>query len=141
MPAINVWVSPVDHEIADDGLDQEHIRLEVEKRFVSVGLPVIQQFDGKPAPEFPCLGVLLNVVRYRGDPPAYIYSIEMFFLQRITMAGPPVTHAMHMVWCREATGDITRTAQGFDWSNLYETLKFLVDRFIVECFPSQASVC
>jgi hypothetical protein len=141
MPAINVWVSPIDHEIADDGLDQEQIRLEVEKRFVSAGLPVVQHCDGKRVPECPCLGVLLNVVRHQEDPPAYIYSVEMFFLQRVSMAGPPVSDVMHMVWCREATGDIARTAQGFNWSNLYQTLKFLVDRFIVEYFPAQASVC
>jgi hypothetical protein len=140
MPGINVWVAPIEPEIAEDGLDREQIRSEVEKKLFGTGLPVIENFDVRQAPEFPCLGVLLNAVRYQEDPPAYTYSIEMFFLQRITMAGPPVTDAMHMVWCRESTGDITRTAQGFNWSNLYETLDFLVDSFIVECFHPKASV-
>ncbi len=133
MPAINVWVSPVDHEIADDGLDREQVRLEVEKRFASAGLPVIQQNDGKRVPEFPCLGVLLNVVRHQGDPsPAYIYSIEIFFLQKISMADPPGTDIMHMAWCREATGDIRSNSQGFDWSNLYREVDCLVNQFIQE---------
>jgi hypothetical protein len=139
MPGINVWVAPVEPKIAEDGLDREHIRLEVEKRLVCACLPVIQKFDGKQAPEFPCLGVVLYVFQPQEDPSVYIFSIEVVFVQRITLAGRPSTEAMRMAWCREATGDITRTAQGFHWSNLYKALEFLVDCFILECFPSKAS--
>jgi hypothetical protein len=140
MPGINVWVAPIEPEIAEDGLDREQIRLEVEKKLFGAGLPVIEKFDDRQVPEFPCLGIMFYVFRPQEDSPVYIFSIEMFFLQRITMAGPPVTDAMHMVWCRESTGYITRTAQGFNWSKLYETLEFLVDSFIVKCFHPKASV-
>jgi hypothetical protein len=139
MPGVNVRVAPVEHEIAEDGLDRKHITLEVEKKLVCAGLPVIEKFDGKQAPEFPCLGVMLYVFQPQEDPTLYIFSIEVVFIQRITLAGPPSTEAMRMAWCREATGDITRTAQGFNWSNLYKALEFLVDCFILECFPSEAS--
>jgi hypothetical protein len=140
MAGINVWFSPVDREIADDGLDGEHFRLVVEKRLACAGLRVIQQSDRKQVPEFPCLGVVLHVVRNQGDTPDYIYSIEMFFLQRLTLAGPPATNAIHLAWCREAVGDISRTVQGLNWSTLYKTSESLVDSFIVECFPSKAFV-
>ena len=53
LPGINVWVAPVEPGIAEAGLDREHIRLEVEKRLVCAGLPVIQKSDGKQAPESP----------------------------------------------------------------------------------------
>jgi hypothetical protein len=141
VPGINVWVAPVEPEIAENGLDQEHLRLEVEKRLVHSGLAVIHKFDGKQAPEFPCLGVMLFVFQPHEDPLVHIFSIEMFFIQRITLADPPATTAMRMAWCREATGEISRTAQGFNWANLHKGLEFLVDRFIMECFPSQASGC
>jgi hypothetical protein len=140
MPGINVWVAPIEPEIADDGLDREQIRLEVEKRLICAGLPAIQQFDGRQAPQFPCLGVVLYVFRPQGDPPVYIFSIDMSYVQRIALAGPPATEAMHMAWCREATGEISRDPLGFNWNNLYKSLEFLVDSFIVEYFLTQASV-
>ena len=140
MPGINVWVSPLDQEVADDGLDRDHIRLEVEKRLIGAGLPVVQQIRGEQAPKFPCLGVVLYVFRPQGDPPVYIFSIEMFFVQRITLAGSPATESMHLAWCRETTGEVFKNAQGFKWSTLYQASEFLVDRFIMEYLPSQASV-
>ena len=136
LPGINVWVAPVEPGIAEAGLDREHIRLEVEKRLVCAGLPVIQKSDGKQAPESPCLGVLPYIFQPQADPSVYIFSVEVVFIQWITLTGPPATEAMHMAWCREATGDITRTAQGFNWSSFYKALEFLVDCFILECFPS-----
>jgi hypothetical protein len=43
-------------------------------------------------------------------------------------------------YCRETTGEIFKNAQGFNWSNLYQASEFVVDHFIMECLPSQASV-
>jgi hypothetical protein len=95
-PGINVWVAPVEPEISEDGLDREQIRLEVEKRLTGAGLPVIEKFDVKQAPEFPCLGVVFYVFQPQEDSPVSIFSIEMFFIQRITLAGPP---PMSCAWC------------------------------------------
>jgi hypothetical protein len=140
MPGINVWVAPVEPEIAEDGLDREQIRREMEKRLYGAGLPVIEKFDVRQAPEFPCLGVVSYVFQPQEDSPVSIFSIEMFFIQRITLAGPPATDVMRMAWCREATGEISRAAQGINWSNLYKALESLVDCFIVECFHAKAPV-
>jgi len=139
MPGINVWVAPTEQEI--NGFDREKIRLEVEKRLVCAGLPVIQQFGGDQAPKFPCLGVMLHVFQPQEEPYLYIFSIEVCFIQRITLTGPSASEAMRMAWCREATGEITRNSQDLDWSNLYDSLGFLVDSFSLECFPPQASFC
>jgi hypothetical protein len=100
MPGINVWVAPVEPEIAEDGLDREQIRREMEKRLYGAGLPVIEKFDVRQAPEFPCLGVVSYVFQPQEDSPVSIFSIEMFFIQRITLAGPPATDVMRMAWCR-----------------------------------------
>lgn len=141
MPGINVWVAPVEQEIKELGLDREQIRLEVEKRLACAGLPAIQQISGDQARKFPCLGVMLHVFQPQEEPSLYIFSIEMCFIQRITLTGPPATEAMRMAWCREATGEITRKNQDLDWANLYHSLGFLVDSFSFECFPPQASFC
>jgi hypothetical protein len=141
MLGINVRVAPVEPEIAKEGLDRDQIKLAVEKTLAGAGLPVIQHFGEEQTLEFPCLGVVLYVIRPQEDPARYIFSVEMFFLQRITLAGPPATEAMRLAWCREATGDIARTAQGCNWASLYKALEFLAGCFIVEVFPSLASVC
>ena len=139
MPGINVWVAPVEQEIIEQELDREQIRLEVEKRLVCASFPVIQHLGGNHTPKFPCLGVMLHVFQPQEEPYLYIFSIEMCFIQRITLAGPPATEVMRMAWCREATGEITRNGQDLNWSNFYNSLGFLVNCFIFECFPPQAS--
>ena len=113
----------------------------MEKKLAGAGLPVIQHFSEEQAIEFPCLGVVLYVMRPQEDPARYIFSVEMFFVQRMILTGPSTTEAVRLAWCREVTGAISRAAQGFNWAALYEALEFLVDCFIVEHFPKQDSAC
>lgn len=129
---LHVWVSQVDSHIEADGLDRVRLWLEVQKRLARAGVPVPQQFDWLQTPKFPCLGVLVHADQAQVYPPFYIFSVEVFFVQRVTVAGVPAAYAMRMTWCREAIGDIRLHAQGYDWSNLYSTVGSLVDNFIQE---------
>jgi hypothetical protein len=129
---INVWISQVDAALTADGLDRERLWLEVQKRLVRAGLPVPTQQSWQQAPVFPCLGVLIHADRAQVSPPFYVFSVEVFFVQKITLAGSPSANAMRMTWCREAIGDARGDALGFDWSVLYNTVGPMVDQFLQE---------
>lgn len=131
-PGIHVWVSQVDYSLAADGLDRERLWLEVQKRLIRAGLPVPDQQGWQQTPLFPCLGVLVHADRAQVSPPFYVYSVEVFFVQKINLSGTPSANAMRMMWCREAIGDARDEAHGFDWSNLYSTVGSLVDQFLIE---------
>jgi hypothetical protein len=129
---IHVWVSQVDAALAVDGLDRERLWLGVQNRLAQAGLPVPNQQSWQQAPRFPCLGVLIHADRAQVSPPFYVFSVEVFFVQKITLAGSPSANAMRMTWCREAIGDARCETQGFDWSVLYGTVGSLVDQFLQE---------
>jgi hypothetical protein len=131
-PGIHVWVSQVDAALDADGLDREHLWLNVQKRLAQAGLPVPNQQHWQQAPLFPCLGVLVHADRAQVSPPFYVFSVEVFFVQKITLAGTPSANAMRMTWCREAIGDARGDDRGFDWSVLYGTVGSLVDQFLQE---------
>jgi hypothetical protein len=145
-PGINVWVSQMDATLTADGLDRENLWLEVQKRLVLAGLPVLNQQSWQQTPLFPCLGVLIHADRAQVSPPFYVFSVEVFFVQKITLAGSPSANAMRMTWCREAIGDARWDDPGFDWSVLYKTVGSLVDQFLQESLglpvtESSAQVC
>lgn len=145
-PGIHVWVSQVDADLIADGLNREHLWLEVQKRLIRAGLPVPNQQGWQQTPVFPCLGVLVHADQAQVTPPFYVFSVEVFFVQKINLAGTPSANAMRMMWCREAIGDARGEAQGFDWSNLYSTVGSLVDQFLQESLgltatESRARVC
>lgn len=129
---IHVWVSQVNATLVSDGLDQDRLWFEVHGRLARVGLPVPPQRSWQQTPRFPCVGVLVHADRAQVAPPFYVFSIEVFFVQKFTLATAPAANAMRMTWCREAIGEISRDARGFDWSNLYNTLGSLVDQFLQE---------
>ena len=131
-PGIHVWVSQVDATLTADGLDRERLWLEVQTRLVQSGLPVPNQQGWQQTPLFPCLGVLIHADRAQVSPPFYVFSVEVFFVQKITLAGSPSANAMRMTWCREAIGDAHGDGTGFDWSVLYSTVGSLVDQFLQE---------
>jgi hypothetical protein len=131
-PGIHAWVSQVDAALTADGLDREHLWLEVQKRLALAGLPVPNQQSWQQTPLFPCLGVLIHADRAQVSPPFYVFSIEVFFVQKITLAGNTSANAMRMTWCREAIGDARWDDPGFDWSVLYNTVGSLVNQFLQE---------
>ena len=131
-PGIHVWVSQVDAALAADGLDREFLWSSVQKRLARAGLPAPDQQSCQQIPLFPCLGVLVHADRTQVSPPFYVFSVEVFYVQKITLAGSPSANAMRMTWCREAIGDARSDGRGFDWSVLYQTVGSLVDQFLRE---------
>jgi hypothetical protein len=129
---IHVWVSHVDADLIADGLDRERLWLEVHKRLAQAGLPVPNQQSWQQTPRFPCLGVLVHADRAQVTPPFYVFSVEVFFVQKITLASSPSASAMRMTWCREAIGDAPAEGTDFDWSVLYSTVGSLVNQFLQE---------
>ena len=91
-----------------------------------------QQHNGHQIPLYPCLGVLLHADLAQTDPSFYVFSVEVFYVQKMTLAGAPSANAMRMTWCREAIGDARSDGRGVDWSGLYNTVDSLVDQFISE---------
>jgi hypothetical protein len=131
-PGIYVWVSQFDAAIEEDGLDRERLWFEVQKRLTWAGLPVPNQENWQQTPPFPCLGVIVHADRAQVTPPFYVFSVELFFVQKINSADTPASSSMRLVWCREAIGDARHKSAEFDWSNLYSTVSSLVDQFLQE---------
>jgi hypothetical protein len=131
-PGIHVWVSQVDPDLAADGLDRESLWRQVQKKLAQAGLPVPKQHGMQQIPLFPCLGVLIHADKTQALPAFYVFSVEVFYVQKINLAGAPSANAMRMAWCREAIGDVQSNGQGFDWSVLHHTVGSLVDQFLEE---------
>jgi hypothetical protein len=144
-PGVHVWISQIDPALEADGLDRELLWSRVQKKLAQAGLPVPKQHNWQQIPQFPCLGVLLHADRAQVTPPFYVFSVEVFYVQKITLAGVPSANAMRMTWCREAIGDARRDGRGFDWSVLYNIVSSLVTQFLSESlgvnFEAPAEVC
>ncbi len=128
--AIHVWVSQVDAELVENGLDRERLWGEAYKRLVKAGLPPPGGQSWQQTPAYPCLGILVHADPAMVTPPFYVFSIEVFFVQQLTLTGSPSATSIRMVWCREAIGDVRAKGPGFDWTNLYSAVGSLIDQFI-----------
>jgi hypothetical protein len=118
-----------------DGINRKHLWLAVHKRLLLAGIQVAnQQGWEQTTPLFPCLGVLVHADLVHVPMPFYVFSIEVFFVQRVNLAADSYASALRLIWGREATGEAKGRidAQGFDWSDLYNTAVSLVDQFLNE---------
>jgi hypothetical protein len=130
-----VWVSRLEPALMIDGINRKHLWLAVHKRLLLAGIPVAnQQGWEQTTPLFPCLGVLVHADLVQVLLPFYVFSIEVFFVQKINLAADSSASSLRMIWGREATGEARgRTDdQGFDWSDLYNAAVSLVDQFLNE---------
>lgn len=129
---LHVWISQVDPSLIADGLDRERLWEEVGRRLEKAGLPVPKHQPWQQTPRFPCLGVLVHADLAQVTPPFYVFSVEVFFVQKLLIRGTPPANSMRMAWCREAIGEVSSSPQGFDWTNLYNTVGTLIDQILVE---------
>lgn len=129
---VHIWISQVDSNAETDGLDLDFLWLAVRKRFSQAGFQVHQQVYKQQTLMFPCLGILIHTDLVQVYPPFYLFSSELFFIQKISLGDTPPANTMRMTWCRESIGDIRRNSQGFDWSNLYSAVDCLVNQFLQE---------
>jgi hypothetical protein len=127
---LQVWVSHLEEEARQDGLDRNRLKAEVEWRLAMAGIPVFYQRAGSGVPTFPCLGVLLHLRKADVNPPFYTFSVEVFFVQSHSSEEHPATRSMQMTWCQETIGDISVTSQGADWSGLLGQVGHMVEAFI-----------
>ncbi|MGQ9689403.1 MAG: hypothetical protein ACUVXF_11555 [Desulfobaccales bacterium] len=127
---LQVWISQFDPSLIADGLDRKHLWEEVRQRLEKAGLPVSKQQPWQQTPRFPCLGVLVHADLAQVIPSFYVFSVEVFFVQQVTVTGTPSANSMRMAWCREAIGEVSSSARGFDWANLYNTVGSLIDQFL-----------
>lgn len=130
LEGLHVWVSLLEEEARQDGLDRNRLKAEVEWRLAMAGIPVCHRKAGSRVPPFPCLGVLLSLRKAYATPPFYTFSVEVFFVQSHCSEEQPATHCMQMTWCQEAIGDAPVTSQGADWSGLLGQVSYMVDAFI-----------
>ncbi|MBW1990849.1 MAG: hypothetical protein JRI59_01720, partial [Deltaproteobacteria bacterium] len=128
---VHVWVSHIDDEAAQDGLDILQLQAQVEWRLAAAGIPVRHQEESPDRPQAaPCLGVLLHLRRTAAAPSDYIFSVEVFFVRAIIQEDEPATRGLHLSWCQEALGSVPMTPQGPDWSAVFSHVHLLVEDFI-----------
>lgn len=130
--SLQVWVSHLEPELEEAGLERERLYREVRQRLEKVGISLPEPASWQKIPTFPCLGVLVHADRAQVVPPFYVFSVEVFFVQQLPLLGTPGAHSMRLAWAREAIGDVRCTSQGFDWSPLYQTVGTLVEQFAEE---------
>jgi hypothetical protein len=132
LPVVYVWISPVNPELTELGLNLSRVEEEVVNRLNQAGLMASSLSPFTRKPRYPCLGLLIHGDRIPTFPHLCVFSIEAFHVQKVTAAKPKPVNSLRMVWCREVIGEVSVTCQGVDWSNLYRLAGVLVEQFLNE---------
>lgn len=130
LEAVQVWVSRLEPEAGEHGLDRERLQAGVELLLAVGGIPLRESRGVDSASRFPCLGVLIHLDRVDGPLKSFVFSLEVFFVQARAAGGPNPADTLQMTWCRETIGDARETGEGLDWDTLYHALGLLVQEFI-----------
>lgn len=131
-PSIYVWLHPVEAELRAAALDTKRVEEEISRRLLRAGLNCAFSSQHTGNPQYPCLGILIHGDRSQAFPTAYIFSIEVFYVQRVSKLKPSEVNCLRMLWCREAIGEARCTSKGTDWTQLYQLVGSLVEQFLTE---------
>jgi hypothetical protein len=126
LKGIGVLIEKLPQEIEREGLNRSQLQMAVESRLRQAGIKVLTKEESIKTPEEPNLYINVNVNIAKTECNIYPYSIDLLFIQRVSLLRNPNLIAYAVTWSKGGVGSIEKTIVG----ELKETVEEMVDVFI-----------
>jgi hypothetical protein len=126
LKGVGVLIEKLPQEVEKEGLNRDQLQVAVESRLRQAGIRVLTKEESFKTPEEPYLYININVNIAKTESEIYPYSIDLLFIQRVSLLRNPNLTAYAVTWSKGGVGSIEKTIVG----ELKETVEEMVDTFI-----------
>ena len=126
LKGVGVLVEKLPTEVEKEGLDRNELQRAVESKLQSAGIRLLTKEESIRAPGEPYLYVNINVNVAKTESDIYPYSIDMLFIQKVSLLRDPKLTSYAVTWSTGGVGSIGKPIL----SQLRESVEAMVDVFI-----------
>ncbi|OGP87736.1 MAG: hypothetical protein A2157_06355 [Deltaproteobacteria bacterium RBG_16_47_11] len=113
-------------EVEKEGLDRNELQRAVESKLRSAGIRLLTKEESLRAPGEPYLYININVNVAKTESDIYPYSIDMLFIQKVSLLRDPKLTSYAVTWSTGGVGSIAKPIL----SQLRESVEAMVDVFV-----------
>jgi hypothetical protein len=126
LKGVGVLVEKLPAEVEKEGLDKNELQRAVESKLQSAGIRLLTKEESLRAPGEPYLYININVNIAKTESDIYPYSIDLLFIQKVSLLRDPKLTSYAITWSTGGVGSIGKPIL----SQLRESVNDMVDVFI-----------
>jgi Cdc6-like AAA superfamily ATPase len=126
LKGVGVLVENLSSEVEKEGLKKNGLQLEVEFKLREAGIKVLSKEESLKTPGEPYLYINVNMNTAKTESDIYPYSIDMLFIQKVSLLRNPQQVTYAVTWSTGGVGSITKQLV----SRLRSSVSDMVDIFI-----------
>jgi hypothetical protein len=123
---VGVLVEKLSPEVEKEGLNRDQLQVAVESRLHKAGIKVLTREESVKTPGEPYLYININLNVAKTESPIYPYSIDLLFIQKVSLQRDPKLMTYAVTWSTGGVGSIGKTIV----RELGENVEEMVDLFI-----------
>jgi hypothetical protein len=126
LKGIGVLVEKLPLEVEQEGLKRDQLQMEVESKLRTAGIKVLTKEEASGASGEPYLYININVNIAKTESDTYPYSIDLLFIQKVSLLRDPKLTSYAVTWSTGGVGSIGKPIL----SQLRESVEAMVDVFV-----------
>ena len=126
LKGIGVLVEKLPLEVEQEGLKRDQLQMEVESKLRTAGIKVLTKEEASGASGKPYLYININVNIAKTESDIYPCSIDMLFIQKVSLLRDPKLTSYAVTWSTGGVGSIGKPIL----SQLRESVEAMVDVFV-----------
>ena len=126
LQGVGVLVEKFPSEVESQGLNRDQLQKEVESKLQKAGIKVLTKEEAFNTPGEPFLYININVNIAKTESDIYPYSIDLLFIQKVSLVRDPKWTSYAVTWSTGGVGSIGKQIL----SQLRENVEDMVDVFI-----------
>lgn len=123
---VGVLVEKISPEVEKEGLNWDQLQVAVESRLHKAGIEILTKEESVKTPGEPYLYININVNIAKTEADIYPYSIDLLFIQKVSLQRDPRLMSYAVTWSTGGVGSIGKPIL----NQLRESVNDMVDVFI-----------
>jgi Cdc6-like AAA superfamily ATPase len=126
LKGVGVLIEKLPPEVEQEGLRRDQLQMEVESKLRTAGIKVLTREEAFNTPGEPFLYININVNIAKTESDIYPYSIDLLFIQKVSLLRDPKLTSYAITWSTGGVGSIAKQIV----SQLRQNVEAMVDVFI-----------
>jgi hypothetical protein len=132
LKGIGVLVENLPPEIEKEGLTKNQLQMEVEFKLREAGIKVLTREESFKTPGEPYLYINLNVNVGKTESDIFPYSIDLLFIQKVSLIRDPQQITYATTWSTGGVGSITKQLVGQLRGSVSDILDIFIKAYLAQ---------
>lgn len=132
LKGIGVLVENLPPEVEKEGITKNQLQIEVELKLREAGIKVLSREECLKTPGEPYLYININVNTAKTESDIYPYSIDVMFIQKVSLVRDPQQTTYSVTWSTGGVGSVSKQLMNPLRSSVSDIVNVFIQAYLAE---------